>query len=162
VLATKEVRNSVLFSHPAVNDASSQSPLPSSLRVLFWQVLCYFTDTYAEVFALTQGPPLHDPLAVAAILEPAIFGTAGHGESEFFKISIVTEGAHDIDVSKVGELGRTKVELLPAGTKGVRIPRSVDVANFWLMIEDCLKIADGKTPLPELTREELEKHGVEV
>lgn len=31
-------------------------------------LLTYFAETYARVFGIGAGPPLHDPLAVAAIL----------------------------------------------------------------------------------------------
>jgi inosine-uridine nucleoside N-ribohydrolase len=46
--------------------------VPSALRALFAQIIAFFAGTYAEVFSITEGPPLHDPLAVAAAIYPEI------------------------------------------------------------------------------------------
>jgi uridine nucleosidase len=74
--------------------------------------MSFFAGTYAEVFSITEGPPLHDPLAVAAAIYPEIFNDQG---GERFQIDIVTEGLHSLTQSEVGELGRTKVTKLPSG-----------------------------------------------
>jgi len=153
VLATEAVRNALLFQ-------TSRKTVPSTLRIICWQILGFFADTYAEVFALTDGPPLHDPLAVAAILEPEIFNSVRDGREERFDVEIVTEGVHAIDPSQTGELGRTKVQRVPMGADGVRIPRGVDVARFWGLIEDCLQKADAASPLSVLSPEEAKQHGV--
>jgi len=119
--------------------------------------MSFFASTYAEVFAITEGPPLHDPLAVVAAVHPEIFDDQG---GERFKVDIVTEGVHSVNQSDVGQLGRTKVVPLPAGDGGCRIPRGVDLPKFWGLIEDCLKRADEVSPLPKIPRQELEKEGV--
>jgi uridine nucleosidase len=130
---------------------------PTPLRALFTQVMSFFAGTYAEVFSITKGPPLHDPLAVAAAYNPAIFDDR---DGERFQVDIVTEGIHSSDKSKVGELGRTKVTKLPPGQGGCRIPRAVDLAAFWGSIESALERADAVSPLPRLSAEELDQAGV--
>ena len=40
------------------------------------------------------------------------------------------------------QTGRTIVRELPPGEEGVRIPRGVDVAKFWRVLEECLQRAD--------------------
>ncbi|KAF2657072.1 Inosine/uridine-preferring nucleoside hydrolase [Lophiostoma macrostomum CBS 122681] len=159
VLGTKTVRQTQLFGSDQPLDASATdtSRTPSPLRALFTQIMSFFAHTYAEVFAITEGPPLHDPLAVVAAVDPSIFDDRG---GERFKVDIVTEGVHSVTQSEVGELGRTKVTKLPAGEAGCRIPRSVDLAKFWGLIESCLKSADAVSPMAKISREELEKHGV--
>jgi uridine nucleosidase len=119
--------------------------------------MSYFAGTYAEVFAITEGPPLHDPLAVAAAVHPDIFDDHG---GERFKVEVVTEGVHSVNQSEVGELGRTKVTKLPPGEGGCRIPRGVDLNAFWGLIESCLKEADKVSPMPKISREELDREGV--
>jgi uridine nucleosidase len=119
--------------------------------------MTFFAGTYAEVFAITAGPPLHDPLAVAAATHPDMFDDCG---GERFRVDVVTEGVHSVDQTKVGELGRTKVTKLPAGEGGCRIPRAVNLDAFWGLIESCLKKADEVSPMPKVPREELEKVGV--
>jgi uridine nucleosidase len=119
--------------------------------------MSFFAGTYAEVFAITAGPPLHDPLAVVAAVHPDMFDDCG---GERFRVDIVTEGVHSVDQASVGELGRTKVTKLPAGEGGCRIPRGVNLDEFWGLIENCLKKADKLSPMSKIPREELEKAGV--
>lgn len=119
--------------------------------------MSFFAGTYAEVFAITEGPPLHDPLAVAAGIYPDMFDDKG---GERFKVDIVTEGVHSMTQSDVGELGRTKVAKLPPGEPGCRIPRAVDLSRFWELTEQCLQRADKVSPMLKLSREEIEKEGV--
>lgn len=121
--------------------------------------MSFFAGTYAEVFSITEGPPLHDPLAVAAAIYPEIFDDRN---GERFRVDIVTEGVHSLNQSKVGELGRTRVSQLQAGEGGCRIPRGVDLDKFWGLTEDALKRADAVSPMPLISREDLEKDGVFV
>jgi uridine nucleosidase len=130
---------------------------PTPLRALFTQIMSFFAGTYAEVFSITEGPPLHDPLAVAAAFNPDIFDDKG---GERFHVDIVTEGVHSSNQSQVGELGRTKLTALPEGRGGCRIPRGVDLDAFWGMIESAMKRADAVSPMPKLSPQELENAGV--
>jgi uridine nucleosidase len=127
------------------------------MRALFTQIMSFFAGTYAEVFSITEGPPLHDPLAVAATYNSDIFDDRG---GERFQVDIVTEGVHSSNQTEVGELGRTKVTKLPVGEGGCRIPRGVDLNLFWRSIESALKLADAVSPMPEVTMQELERDGV--
>jgi uridine nucleosidase len=119
--------------------------------------MSFFAGTYAEVFSITEGPPLHDPLAVSAAIYPEIFNDQG---GERFQVDIVTEGVHSLTQSEVGELGRTKVTKLASGEGGCRIPRSVDLEKFWGSIESALQKADAVSPMPKISRVDLEKDGV--
>jgi uridine nucleosidase len=138
--------------------ANTQQTL-SSLRALFAQIMSFFAATYAEVFSITEGPPLHDPLAVAAAIDPDIFDDKG---GERFQVDIVTEGVHSLDQTEVGQLGRTKVTKLQAGEGGCRIPRGVNLTKFWESTETALQLADAVTPMPKIPRSVLEKDGVFV
>lgn len=121
--------------------------------------MSFFAGTYAEVFSITEGPPLHDPLAVSAAIYPDIFDDHG---GERFQVDIVTEGVHSLTQSEVGELGRTKVVKLPDGEGGCRIPRSVDLTMFWNSMESAMQRADAVSPMPEILRQDLERDGVFV
>lgn len=121
------------------------------MRRMLVELLVYFANTYATVFGITAGPPLHDPLAVAAILD----GIAGveipfydfvtkegvEGKKERYAVHVVTEGSHD-DALKGAETGRTIATLLGDGEEGIRIPRGLDVPRFWKVLEECLERAD--------------------
>lgn len=169
VLGTAEVRHGLLYGYDpwasiVTKDDSHDTQVavasgakPSPIRALFAQILSFFAHTYAEVFALTSGPPLHDPLAVAAAIEPETFNDAG---GERFLVDVVTEGVHAADKASVGELGRTKVTKLPMGQPGVRIPRGLDVTRFWYLTELALRSADATTPMAEVSWGKLREGGV--
>ncbi|KAF2125826.1 Inosine/uridine-preferring nucleoside hydrolase [Dothidotthia symphoricarpi CBS 119687] len=161
VLGTKAVRRTQLYGSDDPLDPSTVKTdrTPSALRALFTQIMSFFASTYAEVFSITEGPPLHDPLAVAAIYDPEIFDDKG---GERFQVDIVTTGVHSMNQSEVGELGRTKITKLQDGQGGCRIPRGVDLAKFWGNVESALKRADAVSPMPKIPREELERDGVFV
>ncbi|KAH6633158.1 Inosine/uridine-preferring nucleoside hydrolase domain-containing protein [Boeremia exigua] len=162
VLGTQSVRRSLLYGRAAAThtDTPTDTPrTPSTLRALFAQIMSFFAGTYATVFSLTAGPPLHDPLAVAAAIYPELFDDRG---GERFRVDVVTAGVHSLVQSEVGELGRTKVTPLPPGEGGCRIPRAVDLERFWGLVEDGLARADAVSPLPVVDRGVLERDGVFV
>lgn len=115
----------------------AQKDKPSRMRRMFNELLLFFTHTYGHVFGLNEGPPLHDPLAVAALLmkhpdDNAKIAFDDRG-SERWDVSVVLEGA---------ELGRTKV--VPS-EKGVIIPRSLALDRFWIALDQCMASADRST-----------------
>jgi len=48
------------------------APTVSKFRALVEQLLLFFAGTYKEVFGF-EDPPLHDPCAVAYVIEPSLF-----------------------------------------------------------------------------------------
>ncbi|KAF7875298.1 hypothetical protein EAF04_002470 [Stromatinia cepivora] len=140
VLATKEVQEMLR--------SGKDGGEKSTLRTMLVELLMFFAATYDRVFGMSDGPPLHDPLAVAVIMD----GTLGAeipfydfkegGKRERFEVKVVTEGTHE-DAQKGSETGRTIVTLLPEGEEGVKIPRSLDIKRFWDVVEDCLSRADA-------------------
>lgn len=109
------------------------------LRTMFNELLMFFAHTYSEVFGLNEGPPLHDPLAVAVLL-------ADHPESNTM-IRFDDNGGErwNVDVVLEGEqIGRTVIVQAKDGD-GVRIPRSLDLDRFWEVLESCMAKADEVT-----------------
>ena len=113
-------------------------------RPLFHDLLVFFAQTYRDVFGLTAGPPLHDPIAVAVLLETvqgADLKFDDHGVERWI-VDVVTDGRHsDLDTER-GQLGRTVVTKSDAG--GVRIPRGMDVERFWNILDDCIERAEDE------------------
>ncbi|KAL6709411.1 Uridine nucleosidase 1 [Coniothyrium glycines] len=160
VLGTQPVRRHQLYgSHDLGSNVANNAQTPTTLRALFTQIMSFFAGTYAEVFSITEGPPLHDPLAVSAAISPELFEDR---DGERFHVEIVTQGVHSMDQTKVGELGRTKIAKLPPGEGGCRIPRSVDVGRFWADVESAMRRADSASPMPRISRQILERDGVFV
>ncbi|KJZ73519.1 hypothetical protein HIM_07075 [Hirsutella minnesotensis 3608] len=148
VLATDEVRELLLYGA----GGEKGGPGKTTLRTMLVELLYFFAKTYSDVFGITAGPPLHDPIAVAAVLigtsdEIPFFEWDGSRSAhpqheERFQITIVTEGSFEEAKEGAKETGRTIAKVLPAGHEGVRIPRSMDVSRFWQVIEECMQRAD--------------------
>ncbi|KAH7171131.1 Inosine/uridine-preferring nucleoside hydrolase domain-containing protein [Dactylonectria macrodidyma] len=148
VLATPEVREMLLYGP----DADKTGPGKTTLRTMLVELLYFFAKTYADTFGITAGPPLHDPIAVAAVL----LGTEGEipflewdavrsqapEHKERFEVTVITEGT--FDEAKAGkQTGRTIAKSLSPGDEGVRIPRGLDIPKFWQVIEECIERADA-------------------
>ncbi|EXJ74825.1 uncharacterized protein A1O5_01521 [Cladophialophora psammophila CBS 110553] len=134
-LATKEIRDRFLGSEK-----------PSQLRLFLHEILAFFAQSYVEWFDVYEGPPLHDPLAIAAL-----FGYSSgiyEDDGDRYNVRVVTDGAHSPLDSVRGQVGRTIVEKAEAGpdgiVKGVRIPRKLHTHAFWDVLENCAKTADER------------------
>ena len=140
VLATSDIQNLLLYGKDRVHGKTR-------LRVMLVELLTFFAKTYADTFGITDGPPLHDPLAVAVCLDGIIGAEIPFhdfkegGKRERYQVHVVTEGTHE-EAHAGAETGRTIATLLPDGKEGVKIPRSLNVARFWSTVEDCMEIAD--------------------
>lgn len=98
------------------------------------------------------GPPLHDPIAVAAVLagtedEIRFFDwdaerSAQPQHDERFEVTVETDGTFEEAKDGGKQTGRTVARELPVGEPGVRIPRGMDEAQFWRVIEECMEKAD--------------------
>lgn len=138
-LATIEVQKALLHGYKHM----SQDAEPSLPRKLFIEILTFFAKTYAEVFGITAGPPVHDVLAVAATFAPSLF-TDNDGER--FKIEVVTDGAHTTTETMLAvgsQVGRTKATPVSTGKPGIRIPRDLDSEKVWRLIDDCLSLSEN-------------------
>ncbi|KAI9646491.1 Uridine nucleosidase 1 [Ciborinia camelliae] len=140
VLATKEVQDML--------GGGKEGKGKSTLRTMLVELLTFFAATYDRVFGMSDGPPLHDPLAVAVIMdgimgaEIPFYDFKDGGKRERFEVKVITEGTHD-DAQNGSETGRTIIKLLPDGEEGVKIPRGLDIKRFWETVEDCLSRADA-------------------
>ncbi|KAG6015456.1 hypothetical protein E4U43_005275 [Claviceps pusilla] len=150
VLATDEVRTLLLYGQ----DAQQEGPGKTTLRRMLVELLYFFAKTYADVFGITTGPPLHDPIAVAAVLIGTSHDISFHEwdpnksapppHKERFQVTVITEGTFEQAKDGHTQTGRTIARVLPPGEDGVRIPRTLDVARFWQVIEECISRADEK------------------
>src|SRR6266567_960423 len=84
-------------------------------------LLTFFGDTYRNVFGF-PAPPLHDPCAVAAVIEPGILHV------HTIRVEIETEGQWTS--------GRTVCDIYGVLGKepNVRVGYALDVARFWDMV----------------------------
>ncbi|KAK3383837.1 Inosine/uridine-preferring nucleoside hydrolase domain-containing protein [Lasiosphaeria ovina] len=169
VLTTREVRDLILYGPGHGHDGQPETgPGKTTLRTMLVELLMFFAKTYSDVFGITEGPPLHDPLAVAAILtdigtddnnnnnnnmENAIpfydfdplkttASASSSPPAERFDVAVVTEGTYE-DAHAGARTGQITATLLPPGEQGVRIPRGLDIPRFWKVLEECVSRADA-------------------
>ena len=113
---------------------------------MLYELLIFFAHTYAEVFGITAGPPLHDPIAVAVLLFDHSYEDLNFDDSggERWLVEVITDGLHsDLDAER-GQVGRTVLREASRVEGGVRIPRGLDVEHFWSMLEKCVDRAAEK------------------
>lgn len=151
VLATAEVQDMLLHGKDAGGEENGGKRGKTDLRVMLVELLNFFAQTYKDVFGIVEGPPLHDPLAVAAVLtgteheipfydfDPK--SPEGEKRRERFEVNVITEGTLE-EAQKGAQTGRTIAKLLEPGKEGVRIPRGLDIPHFWSVIEECTQRAD--------------------
>ncbi|KAL8818765.1 MAG: hypothetical protein Q9223_002667 [Gallowayella weberi] len=139
VLATEAVQSKLR--HGPSDLAGKKS---SDTRQMFHDLLMFYANTYADIFGISEGPPLHDPLAVAVVLYDEHYADLDFddGDGERWDVRVVTDGLHSEYDGERGQLGRTVISKSNERGVGVRIPRGLDVARFWTLVEDCLQSAD--------------------
>jgi len=96
-------------------------------------LLLYFKQTYKDVFKF-DNPPLHDPLAVAYVIDPTLFKT------ELMRV--------DIETMSPLCRGRTLCDIyhMSYAPKNVNVALSVNVTKFWDLLLDALALANAKSP----------------
>ncbi|EWC48522.1 hypothetical protein DRE_07717 [Drechslerella stenobrocha 248] len=144
VLATAAVRSTLL------------TPTPTLFRTMLHDLLMFFAGTYARVFGMTTGPPLHDPVAVAALLyedgsDPAlgfeweecsieiILQGEQLGKTVMWPVGAAPDNAHD-GKKVIGEV---------VGESGVRVKvgKKVNADEFWRVMLAAVDVSDGVSPL---------------
>jgi purine nucleosidase len=91
------------------------------------ELLDFFASTYLSIQGF-DAPPVHDPCAVALVIDPTIF------EVRRAPISVETAGTHT--------LGMTVVDLRPyAPIEGLtnKVALSIDSPRFWDLVVDALE-----------------------
>ncbi|KAI4261202.1 MAG: hypothetical protein L6R42_003595 [Xanthoria sp. 1 TBL-2021] len=137
VLATRAVQEKL---HHQPSNSRGKA---SDVRQMFNDLLIFFAHTYADVFGITDGPPLHDPLAVAVILFEGYEDLKlDYRKGERWDVSVVTDGLHSDDDHQRGQVGRTVISPSKEKGAGVRIPRGLDVELFWDTVDNCLQLVD--------------------
>lgn len=122
----------------------------TNLRKMLHELLNFFAATYDRVFGLKEGPPLHDPIAVAAVLPTQQIGW----EWEEVGVKVITVEGDDLGRTVKIVPDSTEVRENELGGKGVekhvkiRVPRKVEVEAFWKVMLEAVDQADGRYQWP--------------
>jgi len=131
VMVPLEVSHTAIVSPSVLAKIQSfNSPFGSVLVDL----LLFFQKTYKEVFRF-EHPPLHDPLAVAYVINPLLFTV------ELMRV--------DVETSSPLCAGRTVCDIYHMSTvpKNVHVALKVNVDEFWNLLLSSLTKANQLSPL---------------
>lgn len=103
------------------------SELDTHLAKTCVSLLEFFAHTYRDVFGMPD-PPLHDPVAVALIIDPTLVTT------QFLPVVIEIEGTHTRGATVVDVHGVTGK---PANA---HVAMELDIARFWDLIIDSVRV----------------------
>ena len=90
-------------------------------------LMVFFTDTYREIFEMNE-PPLHDPVAVAHVIDPSIV--------ECIRVPVAVE------LMGTYTRGATVIDLhhVTSTVSEAQVAMNVDVDAFWELLIDAIRI----------------------
>ncbi|KAK6356952.1 Uridine nucleosidase 1 [Orbilia javanica] len=150
ILAPLDLTHTVLVT-PSVQKTLMSTP--STFRTMLYELLMFFSETYIQVFGMTEGPPLHDPVAVAALMDESFgmefeFEETGvkiicNGEDMGRTVKVAEgEGVNEHEGKQVlGDGG------LGVGEVKVKVGKKLNVAKFWEVVMDVVERADKVSPV---------------
>ncbi|UZJ54286.1 hypothetical protein CBS101457_003606 [Exobasidium rhododendri] len=125
------------MSNESLDDLHSKA---SPLRRLVSSAMTFFTSTYASEFGFTKGPPVHDLVAVAYVLDPTLFCIDSRTQEEKSKKE-AQRYAVKIDTSFGICAGTTVVDFYnqwegvgdtwTAGGRNAVVLETIDTERFW-------------------------------
>lgn len=107
----------------------------SNIRQLFYELIVFFAETYEREQGFKQGPPVHDPLAVAVLLSMYKQVDLGYVYKRW-----------RMDVVEDGEKQGQTVALEECGD-GVIVGQSMDMEKFWNLVFAALSEAEKVSDL---------------
>lgn len=130
-----EVTHTLLVTSNVLNRIKSINTPFSELII---DLLLFFKKTYHDVFGF-DDPPLHDPAAVAFIINPNIF---------HYRLMRV-----DIETHSNLSYGQTVCDIYNMSNKrkNVHVCLRIDIDQFWKLIIDAINQADKMSPLNKST-----------
>jgi inosine-uridine nucleoside N-ribohydrolase len=108
--------------------------IDSKFSRLIIELLLFFKNSNKELFDLDH-PPLHDPCAVAFVINPNIF------EYKLLRV--------DVETASPLTYGRTVVDIynMSVKPKNVFVCTKMCVDSFWRLFIDAINKADKQSPL---------------
>lgn len=125
-----EVTHSALVTPKIIESISS---LATNLSFILVELLLFFQSTYQSLFFM-EHPPLHDPCAVAFIVDPSLF------EHRLMRV--------DVEVHSQLSYGQTVCDFYNMSTKrkNVYVCMKMNVDKFWNLMIEAIKSANEVSP----------------
>ncbi|KZT32662.1 Inosine/uridine-preferring nucleoside hydrolase [Sistotremastrum suecicum HHB10207 ss-3] len=135
--------HSLLLSPTSLPSFTNTLPEPETpLRHTLSTLLNFFAQSYREVFGFQNGPPLHDALTIAYIVNPELFtGTR-------YRVDVELEGKHTVGETVVDMWDYKKCDhTWGREGKNCIVTQSVDVEGFFELFLGCIDRCDDLSPL---------------
>jgi uridine nucleosidase len=88
-IVTRKIHERLL--DPASDPDSTVLPKPATnLRHTLSTLISFFADSYKNVFGFNDGPPLHDALTIAYVVQPDLF------QAKRYRVAIELTGTHSL------------------------------------------------------------------
>ncbi|SCU88613.1 LAMI_0D10726g1_1 [Lachancea mirantina] len=131
-IATKQVQQTVL------GDGTS------NLRKLFYELFLFFSRTYENVQFFEKGPPVHDPLALLALLAIEDEGAAQKIQFQYKRMDL-----HALEDESDLNIGQTQVlkEYPTNGSLGTIVGFDMNMEYFWQQVYHALDKAAQISPI---------------
>lgn len=108
--------------------------LSTGFSQIIGELLLFFKTTYKTVFFMHE-PPLHDPCAVAFVINPELF------EYRLMRVDVETASQLSYGQTVCDVFGMSKKQ------KNVHVCMKMDVEKFWQLMIEAIKLANLKTPV---------------
>lgn len=134
IIVPLNITHKALVTPPIAKEIRGNQQDPPVVRQMLFELIEFFTRTYEKQFEFSQGPPLHDPLAIFVLLylirkDGIEFSTPVPDIGLDFKRA-------DIEIVQTGEhIGETVPKESPNGTY---ICYKADFDLFWKMLLESL------------------------
>ena len=131
VMIPLEVTHTALVNQQVLEKIGS---LSSRFSQLMTDLLLFFRSTYKEVFFM-DDPPLHDPCAVAFVIDETLF------QGRLMRV--------DVEVASSLSYGQTVCDMfgMSKKPKNVHVCLKMDVERFWNLVQECLHKANAASPV---------------
>ncbi|ODV63288.1 trifunctional uridine nucleosidase/nicotinamide riboside hydrolase/nicotinic acid riboside hydrolase [Ascoidea rubescens DSM 1968] len=151
LLVTKDVLKNILKpQNSPISSGSSSSSSSSNFRKMIYDLLTFFAKTNEAEQNWFDGPPLHDPLAIALVLnffqkdnvsvkDPSSLNN--YNLNVNFNCCKVRSISHGLQKGMIQILQ----DNIPHGN-GVMIAESLNIDAFWKILYDVIDLADNVSP----------------
>lgn len=126
-----EVTHTALVTEHILESINS---LSTSFSTIMKELLLFFKSTYQTVFRMPE-PPLHDPCAVAFVVNPDLF------EYRLMRVDVETGSQLSYGQTVCDVFGMSKKR------KNVHVCLKMHVGSFWELMIDAIKKANLCTPI---------------
>lgn len=103
------------------------SAIGTQLADIAVELMTFFGKTYREVAGFTNGPPVHDPCAVARVIDPDVV------QAEEAFVAVETEGKWTSGMTVTDFRGRMGLE------PNTKVATTLDFDGFWALMVDAIE-----------------------